>query len=58
MEIVDSGIIEVREGETDDEDGGEVGDNEEEEELEGISHNTDIEPYTGTFSNSDEIIVN
>jgi parallel beta-helix repeat protein len=59
VEIVDSGIIEVREGEIDDEeDGGEVGDNEEEEELEGISHNTDIEPYTGTFSNSDEIIVN
>jgi poly(beta-D-mannuronate) C5 epimerase len=59
VEIVDSGIIEVREGEIDDEeDGGEVGVNEEEEELEGISHNTDIEPYTGTFSNSDEIIVN
>src|SRR5918997_1633950 len=59
VEIVDSGIIEVREGEIDDEeDSGEVGDNEEEEELEGISHNTDIEPYTGTFSNSDEIIVN
>jgi hypothetical protein len=47
IEIVDSGIIEVREGEIDDEEG-----------LEGISHNTDIEPYTGTFSNSDEIIVN
>src|ERR671915_1451407 len=59
VEIVDSGIIEVREGEIDDEeDSGGVGDNEEEEELEGISHNTDIEPYTGTFSNSDEIIVN
>jgi hypothetical protein len=44
---VDSGTIEVREGEIDDEEG-----------PEGISHNTDIEPYTGTFSSSDEIIVN
>jgi poly(beta-D-mannuronate) C5 epimerase len=63
VEIVDSGIIQVREGETDDdeeqEDGVEVGDNEEEEEeeFEGISYNTDIEPYRMTFSSGDEIMV-
>jgi mannuronan 5-epimerase len=41
IEIVDSGIIEVREGEID----------------EGDSHNTDIEPYSRTFSSGDDITV-
>lgn len=41
VEIVDSGIIEVREGEID----------------EGDSHNTDIEPYSRTFSSGDDITV-
>jgi len=57
IEIVDSGIIEVREGEIDegDEAGGE---GESEEEGEGDSHNTDIEPYSMTFSSGDDITVN
>jgi mannuronan 5-epimerase len=46
VEIVDSGIIEVTEGAIDDE-----------EEVEGDSHNTDMEPYSRTLSNGDEITV-
>jgi mannuronan 5-epimerase len=54
VEIVDSGIIEVTEGETDreEEDGGD------EEEGEGDSYNTDIEPFRRTLSDGDEITVN
>ncbi len=48
VEIVDSGMIEVREGEID-----EDGANEEEAEL----YNTDIEPYSRTFSGGDDITV-
>ena len=58
VEIVDSGIIQVREGETDDENSIEVGENEVEEEFEENSYNTDIEPYRTTFSNGDDITVN
>ncbi len=46
VEIVDSGIIEVREGAIED-------DNDEEE---GDSYNTDIEPYSGTLSGGDDDI--
>ena len=48
VEIVDSGIIQVTEGATD----------EEEEEGEGDSYNTDIEPYRRTLSDGDDITVN
>jgi parallel beta-helix repeat protein len=60
VEIADSGIIEVREGAIDEEeeDGGEVGENEEEEEFEANSYNTDIEPYRTTFGGGDDITVN
>jgi len=62
VEIVDSGMIQVREGEIteedEEEDGGEVGDNEEEEEFEVLSYNTDIEPYTRNFSSDEDITVN
>jgi poly(beta-D-mannuronate) C5 epimerase len=51
VEIVDSGIIQVREGEID-----EDGVNEEEEE-EADLYNTDIEPYSRTFSGGDDITV-
>ena len=50
VEIVDSGRIEVTEGETDGE--------EEEEESEGELHNTDSEPYRRTLSDGDSITVN
>ncbi|HJY09589.1 MAG TPA: right-handed parallel beta-helix repeat-containing protein, partial [Nitrososphaeraceae archaeon] len=53
VEIVDSGIIEVREGEIDEEEEDEGEDNE----SEGDSHNTDIEPYSRTFSSGDDITV-
>ena len=49
VEIVDSGIIEVIEGESD---GGE------EEESEGELHNTNGEPYRRTLSDGDSITVN
>jgi mannuronan 5-epimerase len=49
VEIVDSGIIEVIEGESDG--GGE-------EESEGELHNTDSEPYRRTLSDGDSITVN
>jgi parallel beta-helix repeat protein len=52
VEIIDSGIIEVFEGERDEDD---VDD---EDEGEGGSHNTDIEPYRRTLSDGDEITVN
>ncbi len=48
VEIVDSGMIEVREGEVDEE---------EEDEEEGGLYNTDIEPYSRTFSGGDDITV-
>ena len=51
VEIVDSGIIQVREGEID-----EDGVNEEEEDEAGL-YNTDIEPYSRTFSSGDDITV-
>ena len=47
VEIVDSGTIEVTEGETD---GGEEG--------EGNLYNTDSEPYRRTLSDGDSITVN
>jgi poly(beta-D-mannuronate) C5 epimerase len=50
VEIVDSGIIQVR--------GGEIDEEEEEEEFEVVSHNTDIEPYSRTFSSDEDITVN
>jgi mannuronan 5-epimerase len=49
VEIVGSGIIEVREGRVDD--------GEEEEEIEGELYHTDIEPYGRTLSGSDDITV-
>ena len=49
VEIVNSGIIEVREGEKDEE---------EDEEGEGDSYNTGIEPFRRTLSDGDEITVN
>jgi poly(beta-D-mannuronate) C5 epimerase len=60
VEIVDSGIIQVKGGEINDEeeDGGEAGDNEEEEAFEEVSHNTDIEPYRRTFNSDEDITVN
>lgn len=59
VEIVDSGIIEVTEGEAegeggeDNEDGGD-----EEEEGQGNSYNTDSKPYRRTLSGGDSITVN
>jgi parallel beta-helix repeat protein len=49
VEIVDSGIIQVREGEIDEEEG--------EEEFEGDTYNTNIEPYSRTLSGGDDITV-
>ena len=49
VEIVDSGIIQVREGEIDEDDG----QNDEEADL----YNTDIEPYSRTLSGGDDITV-
>src|SRR5215207_8685346 len=59
VEIVDSGIIEVTEGEMDgegdeEEDRDDTGD----EEDEGNSYNTDSEPYRRTLSDDDSITVN
>jgi mannuronan 5-epimerase len=59
VEIVDSGIIEVTEGEMDgegdeEEDRDDAGD----EEDEGNSYNTDSEPYRRTLSDDDSITVN
>ena len=54
VEIVDSGIIEVREGAIDEEEEDEGEDNE----IEGDSYNTDIEPHSRTLSNGDDITVN
>jgi parallel beta-helix repeat protein len=48
VEIVNSGTIEVTEGEIDNDD----------EESEGESHNTDNEPYRRTLSDGDRITVN
>ncbi len=67
VEIVDSGIIEVFEGERDreeeEEDGGgdddsSGDDGEEEEQREGELYNTDIEPFRRTLNDGDEITVN
>jgi parallel beta-helix repeat protein len=49
VEIVDSGIIQVREGEIDEEEG--------EEEFEGDTYNTNIEPYSRILSGGDDITV-
>jgi parallel beta-helix repeat protein len=55
VEIVDSGTIEVTEGESD----GEEDDNsEDEQESEGGLYNTDSEPFRRTLSNGDSITVN
>jgi parallel beta-helix repeat protein len=51
VEILDSGIIEVGEGAIDEEE-------EEEDEIEGDSYNTDIEPYRRTLSDGDDITIN
>jgi mannuronan 5-epimerase len=51
IEILDSGIIEVREGALDEEE-------EEEDEIEGDSYNTDIQPYRRTLSDGDDITIN
>jgi parallel beta-helix repeat protein len=69
VEIVDSGIIEVFEGERDreeeeeEEDGSgdddsSGDDGEEEEQREGELYNTDIEPFRRTLNDGDEITVN
>jgi hypothetical protein len=50
IEIVNSGVIQVRDGGDDDDD--------EEDEEEGDSFNTDIQPYRTTLSDGDEITVN
>jgi parallel beta-helix repeat protein len=59
VEIVDSGIIEVRDGAIDEEeDDGESAESEEEaEEFEGDTYNTNIEPYRRTLSGGDDITV-
>jgi mannuronan 5-epimerase len=46
IEIVNSGVIQVRDG------------GDEDDEEEGDSYNTDIEPFRGTLSDGDEITVN
>jgi hypothetical protein len=51
IEIVNSGVIQVR-------DGGEDDDDDEDDEEEGDSYNTDIEPFRRTLSDGDEITVN
>ena len=51
VEILDSGIIEVIEGAIDEEE-------EEEDEIEGDSYNTDIQPYRRTLSDGDDITIN
>ncbi|HKH85864.1 MAG TPA: hypothetical protein VKA40_04880, partial [Nitrososphaera sp.] len=57
LEIVNSGIIEVREdGEGDDDTGEEDSDGDDEEE-DGGSFNTDIQPYRRTLSDGDTITV-
>ena len=57
VEILDSGLIEVREGAIDeDEEQGE--DEEQENEIEGDSYNTDIQPYRRTLSDGDDITIN
>jgi hypothetical protein len=58
VEIMDSGIIEVTEGETDAEEDEEDGDDAGDEEGEGNSYNTDSEPYRRTLSDDDSVTVN
>jgi hypothetical protein len=55
---MDSGIIEVTEGETDAEEDEEDGDDAGDEEGEGNSYNTDSEPYRRTLSDDDSVTVN
>jgi hypothetical protein len=55
VEIVDSGIIEVIEGETDEDDDNNDGG---EEKGEGDLYNTDNEPYSRTLGDGDSITVN
>jgi parallel beta-helix repeat protein len=50
IEIVNSGVIQVRDGGDDDDD--------EEDEEEGDSFNTDVEPFRRTLNDGDEITVN
>ena len=57
VEILDSGLIEVREGAID-EDEEQDEDEEEENEIEGDSYNTDIQPYRRTLSDGDDITIN
>jgi len=57
VEILDSGIIEVREGAIDEEEEQDE-DEEEEGEIEGDSYNTDIQPYRRTLSDGDDITIN
>jgi mannuronan 5-epimerase len=51
IEIVNSGVIQVR-------DGGDDDDDDEDDEEDGDSYNTDIEPFRRTLSDGDEITVN
>jgi parallel beta-helix repeat protein len=51
VEILDSGIIEVIEGAIDEEE-------EEEDEIEGDSYNTDIQPYRKALSDGNDITIN
>jgi mannuronan 5-epimerase len=57
VEILDSGIIEVREGAIDEDDEQDE-DEEEENGIEGDSYNTDIQPYRRTLSDGDDITIN
>lgn len=58
VEIVDSGTIQVTDGESEDDDDDDDDDNEDEDGGEGESYNTDIEPYRKTLSDGDSITVN
>jgi mannuronan 5-epimerase len=58
VEILDSRIIEVREGAIDEEEEQDEDDEEEEDEIEGDSYNTDIQPYRRTLSDGDDITIN
>jgi hypothetical protein len=51
IEIVNSGVIQVR-------DGGDDDDDDEDDEEDGDSYNTDIESFRRTLSDGDEITVN
>ena len=57
LEIVNSGIIEVREDGEGDDDTGEEDSDDDDEEEDGGSFNTDIQPYRRTLSDGDTITV-